>query len=184
MYSFVAISGSFRKGSYNTIALKGAQKLSLSNIVIDHLSIAEFPFYNFDLHEKKFPDEVEKLKEAIKQADEIIIFAPEYNFSISGVLKKASNFISRTPKKLFDNKRVGIISASPGLLGGVRTHDYLRQIMTAVNAFAINQSESIISKADTKFDESGNLRDKKTKEIMSKFIVSLAAFSDNFKKVK
>ena len=57
-YYFVAISGSLRKGSYNTMVLKAAQKLAPENVIIEHLSIDLVPLYNFDLHGKKYPDVV------------------------------------------------------------------------------------------------------------------------------
>ena len=66
---FVAISGSLRKGSYNTMILHAAQKLAPENIVIGQLVSDDVPMYNFDLHEKAFPDVVIKLYEAVKKAD-------------------------------------------------------------------------------------------------------------------
>ncbi|MGA2822690.1 MAG: NADPH-dependent FMN reductase [Bacteroidales bacterium] len=179
-YRFVAISGSLRKGSYNTMALKAAQKITPGNIIIEHLSIADVPFYNFDLHEKRFPDRVEKLNDAIKAADAVIFVTPEYNYSIPGVLKNAIDIISRSPKKPFDMKPVGIMGASPGLLGTVRAQYHLRQMMVFLNAYVMNKPEIMIAQANTKFDEKGDLKDKKTKEFISQFILSLAAFCDIF----
>lgn len=112
---FVAISGSLRKGSYNTMALQAAQKLTPSSVVIQQLNIDGLPLYNFDLYSHQQPDIVEKLSKAINAADALIFVTTEYNYSIPGVLKNAIDFLSKHPSKPFDNKPVGIISASPGI---------------------------------------------------------------------
>ncbi len=158
------------------MVLKAAQKLSPPNIVIEHISIADVPMYNFDLHEKIFPEAVEKLSTAIKNADALIIVTPEYNYSIPGVLKNTIDFLSKHKEKSFDKKAVGIISASPSLLGGVRAQYHLRQILVAVNAMVMNIPEVVITQVNTKFDETENLTDEKTTEFLNKFIDALADF--------
>lgn len=174
---FVAISGSLRKGSFNTMALKALQKLSPEHILIEHLSISEVPFYNFDLHEKEMPAVVETLNDKILAADAVIIVTPEYNYSIPGVLKNALDFISRSPRKPFNMKPVGIMGASTGILGSARAQYHLRQVMVFLNAYVMNKPEVMITYANTKFDESGNLTDMNTKDLMVSFINSLAEFS-------
>ncbi len=180
-YHFAAISGSLRKKSFNTMVLKAAQKLVPPDISIEHLSIADTPIYNFDLHEKVFPESIEKICTAIKTSDALIIVTPEYNYSIPGGLKNVIDFLSKHPAKPFDKKAVGIISASPSLLGGVRSQYHLRQILVAVNAMVMNVPEVVITQVDTKFDEIGNLTDEKTKEFLKTFVVALAEFSSTLK---
>ena len=181
MLQFVAISGSLRKGSYNTMALQAAQKLAPPSVVIQQLTIEGLPLYNFDLYSHQQPETAEKLSEAINESDAVIFVTPEYNYSIPGVLKNAIDFLSKHPLKPFDNKPVGIISASPGMLGGVRAQYHLRQIMVAVNAVVLNQPEVMIAQANTKFDGDGNLVDKNTKEFISKFILELESLTNRIK---
>ncbi len=176
-YHFVAISGSLRNKSYNTMVLKAAQKLVPANIDIEQISIADVPMYNFDLHEKFYPELVEKICTAIKTADALIIVTPEYNYSIPGALKNVIDFLSKHTTKPFDKKAVGIVSGSPSLLGGVRAQYHLRQILVAVNAMTMNIPEVVITEVNTKFDEAGNLTDEKTKEFLKKFIEALAVHS-------
>ena len=178
-YHFVAISGSLRKESYNTMVLKSLRKFSPANIVIEQISIADIPIYNFDLHENFYPEPIEKLCTAIKTADAFIIVTPEYNYSIPGVLKNVIDFLSKHPSKPLDKKAVGIISASPSLLGGVRAQYHLRQILVAVNAMVMNTPEVVITQVNTKFDKAGNLTDEKTTAFMKKFIDALADFATN-----
>jgi len=177
-YHFVAISGSLRNKSYNTIVLKVAQKLAPANIAIEQISIADVPMYNFDLHEKIYPESVQKISTAIKTADALIIVTPEYNYSIPGALKNVIDFLSKHPEKAFNKKAVGIISASPSLLGGVRAQYHLRQILVAVNAMTMNVPEVVITQVHKKFDESGNLNDEKTQEFLKTFIEALAVHSN------
>jgi chromate reductase len=180
-YHFVAISGSLRKGSYNTMALAAAQKLAPDNITIEQLFIDDVPFYNQDLHSEKFPDSVDKLNDAIKAADGVILVTPEYNYSVPGTLKNALDMISRSPKKPFEMKAVAVMGASPGLLGTARAQYHLRQMMVYLNAYVVNTPEVMISQAHTKFDADGNLTDKKTADHIRKLIISLAEFSDKLK---
>ncbi len=181
-YHFVAISGSLRKESYNTKVLKEVQKLAPEHILIENISIIDVPVYNFDLHANFYPEPVEKISAAIKTADAVIIVTPEYNYSIPGVLKNVIDFLSKHPTKPFDKKAVGIISASPSLLGGVRAQYHLRQILVAVNAMTMNVPEIVITEVNLKFDKTGNLTDEKTANFLKKFIMSLAEFSDVFTK--
>lgn len=180
-YHFVAISGSLRNESFNTMVLKTLQMLAPVNIIIEQCSIAEIPMYNFDFHEKNIPESVEKLCNSIKAADAVIIVTPEYNYSIPGVLKNVIDFLSKNPVKPFDKKAVGIVSASPSLLGGVRAQYHLRQILVAVNAMTMNVPEVVITEVNKKFDETGNLTDEKTKEFLMKFIEGLALYSSILK---
>jgi chromate reductase len=180
-YHFVAISGSIRKGSYNTLVLKTLQKLAPRHMTIEQLSIKEVPFYNGDLHEKKFPAHVERLNDAIKKADAVIFVTPEYNYSVPGVLKNTIDIISRSPKKPFDMKAVGIMGASPGVLGTSRAQYHLRQSMVFLNAYAMNQPEIMIGKVNEKFDANNKLSDGETEKKLLEFLEALAKFSDRFK---
>jgi chromate reductase, NAD(P)H dehydrogenase (quinone) len=182
-YHFVAISGSLRKGSYNTMTLKAMQQVSPPNITIEQLSIEGIPLFNQDLHhDDVFPEQVFKLNEAIKAADAVILVSPEYNYSISGPMKNAIDMLSRLKGQGFDMKAVGIAGASPGLFGTARAQNHLRQVLTFVNAYVMNKPGIMIGQANTKFDEAGNLTDEKTKEFLKKFLESLAEFSERFRK--
>jgi chromate reductase, NAD(P)H dehydrogenase (quinone) len=181
IFHFVALSGSLRKGSFNTMALHAAQKLTPDHIHIEQLSILQIPFFNQDLYDVQFPEEVEKLNDAIQKADAVLIFTPEYLYSVPGVLKNVLDFISRSPKKPFHMKPVGILGASIGLLGTARAQYHLRQIMVNLNAMVMNKPEIMITQAHTKFDESGNITDHQTKELLQQYILSLAEFCNSIR---
>ncbi|MCW3463700.1 NADPH-dependent FMN reductase [Chitinophaga nivalis] len=180
-YHFVAISGSLRKASYNTLALKALQQVAPSHITIEQLHIGDIPFYNADLHTEQLPEQVVPLIEKIKAADGVIFVSPEYNYSIPGALKNAIDVFSRHPDKPFNEKAVAILGASQGNLGTARMQYHLRQVMVFLNAYVINKPEVMIASAQHKFDASGNLTDEYTLKLLPQLLHSLAQLSEKIK---
>jgi len=177
-YHFIAISGSLRKGSYNTMALKALQRLAPSNITVEQVFFDKIPMYNADLHTEQLPVEVAPLVQQIKAADGVIIVSPEYNYSVPGALKNAIDVVSRHADKPFSGKAVAIMGASQGQIGTARMQYHLRQIMVFLNAFVINKPEIMIGHAQHKFDEAGNLTDELLIKQMPQLLLSLAKLSD------
>src|SRR5688500_8506690 len=93
----LGISGSLRKASFNTMALKAAQKLAPEGMTIEIADISQIPLYNEDLKAVGNPEPVETLRQQIKAADGVLFVSPEYNYSIPGVLKNAFDWASRPP---------------------------------------------------------------------------------------
>src|SRR6516225_2978989 len=85
----LAICGSLRAGSYNRAALRTAIELKPPGMTIETADIGSFPLYNEDFRAQGFPPPVEKLRQQIAAADALLFVTPEYNYSISGVLKNA-----------------------------------------------------------------------------------------------
>ena len=79
-------------------------------------SIAELPLYNQDVQDAGMPQSVTRLRDAIAQADALLIASPEYNFSVTGALKNAVDWLSRTGPQPFKDKPVAILSATAGPL--------------------------------------------------------------------
>src|SRR5437016_7781513 len=118
---FLGISGSLRKGSYNTMLLKPALSLVPEDVTTETGDISDFPLYNYDVEISAYPPQVTRLKDQIRKADALVIATPEYNYSIPGVLKNAIDWVSRPPKESpFFEKPFCILGASPGMLGAVR----------------------------------------------------------------
>ncbi|HYK75866.1 MAG TPA: NAD(P)H-dependent oxidoreductase [Daejeonella sp.] len=89
---FAGISGSLRKGSYNTFLLKAAAELLPEGVSMDILPIANIPLYNADLDIPNVvnrPPEVQLFRQELAKADGILLVSPEYNYSIPGTLKNA-----------------------------------------------------------------------------------------------
>jgi chromate reductase len=177
----VGLSGSLRKGSYNSAALRAAQALAPEGAVIEIAEIGDLPLYNDDIREAGYPAPVERLRRQIAEADAVLFVTPEYNYSVSGVLKNAIDWASRPPNQPFDGKPVGIMGASGGLFGTARAQYHLRQMLIFLNAFPVNKPEVMIGQAQTKFDEAGNLTDEATREFIRKLLVSLVAWTERLK---
>lgn len=171
----VGISGSLRQGSFNTAALRAAQQLAPAGASIEIGEIADFPLYNEDLKQAGFPAPVAKLRAQIAAADALLLVTPEYNYSVSGVLKNAIDWCSRPPDQPFDDKPIAIMGASGGLLGTARAQYHLRQMFVFLNGRIVNRPEVMIGQAQNKFDASGNLTDDTTRELIGKLLAALVA---------
>lgn len=169
----LGISGSLRKGSYNTAALRAAGALMPAGATLEVADISQLPLYNADLQAQGFPDAVTRLGARIRAADALLFASPEYNYSVSGVLKNAIDWVSRLDQQPFAGKPAAIIGASIGILGTARAQYHLRQIGVFVDLRFINKPEVMIGKAQERFDAEGNLTDSATRDLIAKQMAAL-----------
>ncbi|MDP2655510.1 MAG: NAD(P)H-dependent oxidoreductase [bacterium] len=163
--NIIAISGSLRKGSYNTMLLEAMTKLAPVGMTIEIVEIGNLPLYNYD-DEAAFPAVAQSLKDKIEKADGIIIATPEYNRSISGVLKNAIDWASRPyGKNSFSGKPVLVAGVSVGKIGTAVAQSHLRQILLYLNANVIGQPELYLT--NEIFPADGNISDESTKKLLS-----------------
>ncbi|CAN7365511.1 NAD(P)H-dependent oxidoreductase [Bosea sp. LjRoot9] len=174
----VGMSGSLRAGSYNTAALKAAIALAPEGMTIETAEIGDLPLYNDDVRVAGYPPAVQRLRDQLSGADAILFVTPEYNYSISGVLKNAIDWASRPPSQPFDNKPVAIMGASGGILGTARAQYHLRQMLIFLNAFPLNKPEVMIGQASSKFDEEGRLTDEATAGFIRHLLEALRDWRD------
>ena len=166
----VGISGSLRKGSYNTALLRAAQELAPDDMRIEMEAIAQIPLYNADSAADGFPPIVNHLVERIRQADGLLIATPEYNYSIPGGLKNAIDWVSRAEDQPFNGKAIALMGASMGLLESVRAQYHLRQVFVFLNAMVLNRPEVFVGAAHEKHDESGELAHQATRDFLSDYL--------------
>lgn len=161
----IAISGALRKASTNTGLLRALQELAPSEVIIDIVTLHGIPLYDGDEEKASGkPQTVKDLDARIRAADGVIIATPEYNFSIPGVLKNATDWLSRGSAFL-KWKRVGIIGSSEGAFAGTsRAQYHLRQNLQALQAIVMPKPEMFIAYNEVKFDSDGNLTDVETRE--------------------
>ncbi len=172
----LGISGSLRRGSYNSAALRAARELAPQDMSIDIFDIAPIPLYNEDVKQQAFPAPVEELRRRVKEADGVLLVTPEYNYSIPGVLKNTIDWVSRPPEPPFDGKPIAIMGASPSTFGTARAQYHLRQCFVFMNGFVLNRPEVMITQAQNKFDAEGKLTDQPTRDIISTLLTSFAAW--------
>lgn len=169
----IGFSGSLRKGSFNTAALAAAQQLCGDDAEIEIFDISDFPPFNQD-REQDPPANVAKLKAAIRAADAVIFSSPEYNYSVPGHLKNVIDWASRPyGDSAWEGKPALIMGASSGAIGTARMQYHLRQTMVFLNMFPLNKPEVMIGNAASKFDDSGNLTDEKTREFIKQAVAAL-----------
>jgi chromate reductase, NAD(P)H dehydrogenase (quinone) len=159
----LGVSGSLRRGSFNTAALWTAQEMAPAGMTIDIFDLAPIPLYNEDVRAQGFPPAVEEFRRRIKEADALLIATPEYNYSVPGVLKNAIDWASRPPDQPFDGKPMALFGASPSFTGSARAQYHLRQVFIYLNPLIMNRPEVFITSAHTKFDAQGKLTDETTR---------------------
>ena len=178
----LGFAGSLRRQSYNRAALRAAVKLVPPGITLNTFDLEGIPLFNQD-HEKEPPHAVREFKAAILRADAILIVTPEYNYSVSGVLKNAIDWASRPyGENAWDGKPVGIMGASVGMFGTGRAQYHLRQMFVFLNMLPLNQPEVMIVHADHKFDHEGNLKDEPTAGRIRELLQALADWARKLKK--
>lgn len=95
----VGISGSLRKGSFNTAALRAAGTLVPEDMDLVIVEIGDLPLYNQDDEiDKHFSNPVQRLRDQVSNAKALLVASPEYNYSITGALKNAIDWLSRPPE--------------------------------------------------------------------------------------
>ncbi|WP_395374171.1 NADPH-dependent FMN reductase [Marinicella sp. W31] len=174
-----AISGSLRKNSTNTGILHALVQNLPAPIEVDVIPIDGVPLYNQDVNEQGIPDAVLEIDKRIRRADAVVLASPEYNYSITGVLKNTLDWLSRVPEQAFDQKPVAIVGASPGGIGTARAQYHLRQVLVFLNARVLNKPEVMISHSGQKFDKEGHLTDQKTIDFLQTMAQSLKKMVDN-----
>lgn len=152
----IGLCGSLRKQSYNRQLLNQAVAefgpCSYEEILLN------LPLYDGDLEDREgIPDGVQRLVDAIKGADGVIVVGPEYNKGISGVLKNALDWISRVPGGAWKGKPVAVMSAAGGRTGGETAQYMMRHCLTPFGAQLISAPMVAVANAAQEFDEDGNL---------------------------
>ena len=166
----IAISGALRKASSNTGLLRALKAIAPDGVTIDIATLHGIPLYDGDDEAATGkPQAVKDLDARIRAADGVIIATPEYNFSVPGVLKNATDWLSRGGSP-FKWKRVGILGAADGPLGTGRSQYHLRQNLQALEAITMPKPEFFASHNSTKFDSEGNLFDEDSKRRLEKWL--------------
>lgn len=169
----VALSGSLRAKSYNHAALQAAAALAPDDLAIRIIDYSNVPLYNQDLQAQGFPASVASLAADTIAADGLLIASPEYNFSVSGVLKNAIDWLSRMNPQPFKGKPTAILSATMGPLGGARSQYDLRKIIGGLEANVLTKPEVFIGACHTRFDDKGQLTDEATRKIIAEQMLAL-----------
>ena len=175
-HHIVVVAGSLRKESFTLKIANALAKLAPASLKLDVVTPHGISFFNQDL-EANPPADWVAFRERIQKSAGVIFVTPEYNRAIPGVLKNAIDVASRPyGKSSFLGKPVGIISNSPGPLGGVNAAKSLQNILPGISGPIMGQPETYLNGIGDAFDEKGNLTKESLKTVLQQYIDAFAAF--------
>jgi chromate reductase, NAD(P)H dehydrogenase (quinone) len=172
----LGISGSLRRGSHNTSLLRAAAKSLPPGVELEvYDGLAELPHYDADLDVEPAPATVTRLREAIADADGVLIATPEFNGSIPGALKNALDWASRPfPDNALRGKPVAVVGASTGLFGAVWAQAETRKVLGVIGADVID-GELPVGQAHAAFGDDGHLADPGLRDALDELVGVLSA---------
>jgi chromate reductase, NAD(P)H dehydrogenase (quinone) len=183
MTRVLGISGSLRRGSYNSALLRAAQRLMPEDATLEIATVRGIPLYDADVEAQGIPAAVSQLKEAIVAADGVLLATPEYNNSLPGVLKNAIDWLSRPSsdiKRVFGGKPFAMVGASAGGFGTILSQTAWLPVLRTLGTHAWFGARLMVSRSAGVFGESGALKDATVEEQLKKFLAGYVAFLQRF----
>ena len=182
MPRILALAGSARKGSFNAnlvgVAAEGAREAGAEVTILD---LAEYPLPLFDEDVERYdgtPENASRLKEQFLGNSGLLIASPEYNSSITPLLKNVIDWVSRpveggTRLAAYQGKVAAIMSTSPGALGGLRGLVHVRSILSSIGVIVLPNQVSIPNAYDA-FDEARQLKDERKRALVKQLGAGVA----------
>src|ERR1700753_2676237 len=175
-HNVLVIVGSLRKESFSLRTANALAKLAPDTLKLWVVALHGISFFNQDL-EANPPADWTAFREKIQKSDGVIFVTPEYNRAISGVLKNAIDVASRPyGKSSFLGKPTGIISNSPGPLGGVSAAKTLQNVLPGITGPILGQPEVNLNNVGDAFDDKGNLIKEALQLVLQQYIDAFAVF--------
>ncbi len=177
-YRVAVLVGSLREASYNRKVAVAMQALAPSTLAMSFVEIGDLPHYNEDLdRDGSTPEPWTRFRDRVRDVDGVLFFTPEYNRSVPGTLKNAIDIGSRPyGKSVWSRKAGGVVSVSPGGIGGFGANHALRESMVFLDVPMLQQPEAYIGGAAKLFDPSGEIASDDTKRFFQAFIDAYAGW--------
>lgn len=167
------VIGSIRSGSYSRSVANYIVSQGTADVEFKVLEIGALPLYNQDLDNAP-PAQWVQFREQVKALDGVLFITPEHNRSFPAALKNALDIASRPyGSSVWNGKPGGIISVSPGALGGFGANHHLRQVLTFLNVLTLQQPEAYIGNITASLDEHGVLNSENLKAFLHEYLASL-----------
>ena len=174
MSYLLGLSGSLRTDATNTKLMRAAA-VSFGGAFQE--GDLRLPLYDGDLEAEGIPSQVQALSDQIAGAKAIVISTPEYNKSISGVLKNALDWVSRTDAAPWSGKPLAIMSAAAGRAGGERAQFALRLCMAPFRPLILQGPEMLLAASYEAFDDDGALISKHYQKTLDELMSALRDIS-------
>ena len=156
----LAIVGSLRKDSFNRQLAAFASEAVGDRATFTLLDFADVPLFNQDI-EYPAPDAVRRVREAVRAADGLWFFSPEYNHGVPGVLKNLIDWLSRsvseTERQVLSHKAAAVSGISTGMAGAIQAQDQLVGLLSLLNARVMNFPRVSVPNARQQLDADGRL---------------------------
>ena len=174
--SVVVIVGSLRKESFSLKIANALAKLAPDTLKLNVVTLHDISFFNQDL-EANPPADWLAFRDKLQKSNGVLFITPEYNRSIPGVLKNAIDVGSRPyGKSSFLGKPIGIISNSPGPLGGVSAAKHLQNILPGISGPIMGQPEIYLNAVGDAFDDKGQCTKESLQTVLQQYLGAFAAF--------
>jgi chromate reductase len=181
----LGLSGSLRRGSYNTALLRAAVRLMPPDSTLEIGNIRGIPLYDGDVEAQGIPATVTQLKEAIVAAAALLLVTPEYNNGIPGVFKNAIDWLSRPAtdiKRVFNGRPVALMGASSGPFGTVLSQTAWLPVLRTLGTQPWFGPRIAVARAGNAFDQDGNLKDAALEDALKQCLAGYVSFLRAFQR--
>jgi chromate reductase len=172
----------------NTALLRAAGELLPEDMTLEIFDLAALPIYNADVEAAGMPEPVRTFRAAIAASDALLVACPEYNYSITGVLKNALDWASRPDRSVhpprltpLNDKPLAMMGAG-GQSGTMRAQFHLRQMLVHNNVHALNTPQIYLARAGDKFNAQGRLTDETTRAQIHALLLALGTWTRRLRK--
>jgi chromate reductase len=165
--------GSLRAASLNRKVALALSRLAPDSLAPHFVEIGDLPNYNEDLEGDTPPSQWQRFRAEMGKAEAVLFVTPEYNRSVPGLLKNAIDVGSRPyGSSIWSGKPAGVVSVSPGAIGGFGANHHLRQSLVFLDMPVMQQPEAYLGGAGGFFDEQGEVKIEGTREFLKTIIDS------------
>lgn len=174
------IVGSLRKESFNRSIANYVASVIPTEYEVKFIDIKDVDMFNQDLEDNP-PASWTRLREDVKSSDAYLFFTPEYNRSVPAVLKNVLDVASRPyGQNVWAKKPAGIVSVSMGGISAFGANHHLRQSLTFLDVYTLQQPEAYIGNAIELLDEKGILVNENTKNFLKSYVDAFIAWVEKF----
>ena len=174
------VVGSIREGAFSKAVAKYLLKTAPDHFEMKFLDIGNLPLYNQDLDDNP-PEVWVRFKGAVQALDGVLFVTPEHNRSFPAALKNALDIASRPyGTSAWDGKPAGVVSVSPGALGGFGANHHLRQVLTFLNVPTMQQPEAYVGNVMASLDGNGEVANPSLQGFLKEYMDAFAQWMDRF----